>query len=199
MTLAGVLLGFPRYVSAPGEGQKAGDPMRRLIVFGAVVGLFVGLVAAPATATKLFRDTERFVGSETIPEEVCGFPIFVEQEAQFSVLGRLTKAGDLLITDRVVFHATFTNQDNGKTAKADGANTAHVEVAAGTDGRDLVRITGLQGHIVAPGFASARTQDSGQLVIEAFGPEDPDPLVVSARGLFEGMGGPFPDLCEILS
>jgi hypothetical protein len=129
---------------------------------------------------------------------VCGFEIYVEQEAQFSVLGRLTKDGDLLITDRVVFHATFTNQVNGKTAKANGANTAHVEVEAGTDGRDLVRITGLQGHVVAPGFASARAQDSGQLVIEAYGPDDPEPIVVSARGLFEGMGGPLPELCDVL-
>jgi hypothetical protein len=35
-------------------------------------------------------------------------------------------------------------------------------------------------------------------VIEAFGPDDEDPIFVSARGLFEGMGDPFPERCEAL-
>jgi hypothetical protein len=175
--------------------------MRRLIVFGAVVGVFVALVAAPAGAAKLFRDsgTFGFSGQDEEATEECGFPVDLDLEGRFNVLGRLTKDGEVLITDHSVFHATFTNTDNGKTAKANGGSTDHVVIGAGTDGRDVVKITGLQGHVVAPGFASARAQDSGQLVIEAFGPEDPDPLFVSARGLFEGMGGPLPELCEALA
>ena len=173
--------------------------MRRLLVLGALVAVFVGMVAAPAGAAKLFRDTGTFAfsGEDEEATEACGFPVDLDVEGSFSVLGRLVK-GDLLITDHTVFHATFTNPANGKTAKANGASTAHVVVEAGTEGRDVVKITGLQGHVVAPGFASARAQDSGQLVIEAFGPEDPDPIFVSARGLFAGMGGPLPEVCEVL-
>ena len=104
----------------------------------------------------------------------------------------------MLVTDHSVFHATHTNLDTGKSAESNGSATARVVLGGGTDGRDSVKITGLQGHVAAPGSGSA-AQDSGQLVIEAFGPNDEDPIFVSAHGLVEGMGGPFPEMCELLS
>ena len=173
--------------------------MRRLLIVG-VVGLMVGLVAAPASAEKPIKTSESFSfsGIDDEASAECGFEISTDVEGSFSVLLRFTKDGRLLVTDHGVFHATHTNTDTGKSATTNGSSTAHVAVEAGTDGRDVVKITGLQGHVVAPGSGST-AQDSGQLVIEAYGPGDPDPIFVSAHGLFEGMGGPFPDLCEALS
>jgi hypothetical protein len=160
----------------------------------------VGLVAAPASAAKPIKDSGSFSFSGLDEEATaeCGAPISIDIEGTFSVLVRFTKDGGVLVTDRAVFHSTYTNLDTGKSAKVNGSSAAHVAVGAGTDGRDVAKITGLQGHVVAPGSGSA-AQDSGQLVIEAFGPGDPDPIFVSAHGLFEGMGGPFPELCEVLS
>ena len=173
--------------------------MRRLLVVG-VVGLMVGLVAAPASAEKPIKESGSFSFSGVDEEatEGCGFEISTDVEGSFSVLLRFTKDGGLLVTDQLVFHATHTNTDTGKSAKTNGSSTAHVAVEAGTEERDVVKITGLQGHIVAPGSGSSG-QDSGQLVIEAYGPDDPDPIFVSAHGLFEGMGGPLPALCDALS
>ncbi len=171
-----------------------------IAAFAAAIGLMVTLMAAPAAADKPIKESFSFSfsGLDEFATEECGFEITIDFEIKISVLIRETKDGEVLVTDHATFHLTQTNVETGKTAKGNGGSTAHVVVGAGTDGRDVVKITGLQGHVVAPGSGSA-AQDSGQLVIEAFGPGDPDPIIVSARGLFEGMGGPFPELCEALS
>jgi hypothetical protein len=173
--------------------------MRKLLIV-VVVGMMVGLMAAPASAAKPMKDSgsDSFSGPDAEASAECGAPIYTDVEVSFSVLVRFTKDGGVLVTDHVVFHATHTNMDTGKSVTSNGSDTFHVVVGAGTDGRDVVRITGLQGHVVAPGSGST-AQDSGQLVIEAFGPDDPDPIFVSEHGLFEGMGGPFPQLCDVLS
>ncbi len=173
--------------------------MRKLFLV-TVAAALVGLLAAPASAEQPLKDSGSFSfsGPSVEASSECGAPITIDIEGSFSVLIRFTKDGAVLVTDQFRFHATYTNLETGKSAKVNGASTAHVVVGAGTDGRDVVKITGLLGHVVAPGSGSA-AQDSGQLVVEAFGPGDPDPIIVSARGLFEGMGGPFPELCEVLS
>jgi hypothetical protein len=176
--------------------------MRRLVLIALVASVLVAIPAAGASAKadKPIRDsgTFSFSGLDDEATEICGFDIGIDVEGRFSVLLRFTKTGGLLVTDHSVFHATHTNLDTGKYTTTNGSSTAHVTVGAGTDGREVVKITGLQGHIVTPG-SGASTQDSGQLVIEAFGPDDPNPIFVSAHGLFEGMGGPYPELCEALS
>ena len=173
---------------------------RRILILLFALAMALVTVAAPAWADKPIKDSGSFSFSGPDGEATaeCGFPISSDFEGSFSVLLRLTKDGGPLVTDHGVFHATYTNTETGKSATSNGSSTAHVVVGAGTDGRDVVKITGLQGHVVAPGSGST-AQDSGQLVIEAYGPGDPDPIFVSAHGLFEGMGGPFPDLCEALS
>lgn len=174
--------------------------MRRLFVLVVSVGLFVGLLAGPAAADKPIVE----VGSDSFSADVfgavaeCGAPIVTDIDVSYTLVIRFPKDGAVQVTDHLVTHATLTNTDNGKTTKINQASTAHVTIGAGTDGRDTVKITGLQGHVVAPGSGAA-AQDSGQLVIEAFGPEDEDPIFVTAHGLFEGMGGPYPELCEVLT
>jgi len=174
--------------------------MRRLVLIALVASFLVVIPAGAASADKPIRDSDTFSfsGLDDEATDVCGFAINTDVEGRFSVLVRFTKAGEVLVTDHSTFHATHTNVATGKSTTTNGGSTSHVAVRAGTDGRDVVKITGLQGHIVTPG-SGASTQDSGQLVIEAYGPGDPNPIFVSQRGVFEGMGGPFPDLCEILS
>ena len=173
---------------------------RRILVLLFALAMALVTVAAPASAEKPIKDSESFSfsGPDAEASDGCGFPISTDVEGTFSILVRFPKDGGVLVTDRTVFHATHTNLDTGKSATTNGSSTAHVVVGAGTDGRDVVKITGLQGHIVAPGSGSTG-QDSGQLVIESYGPDDPDPIFVSARGVFEGMGGPLPALCDVLS
>lgn len=174
--------------------------MSRLGVLAIITLLLAGVLTGPAEATEptRFGDTFSFSGPDEGATAECGFAVDIAIEGSFAVMVRETGDGDVLVTDRSTFRATYTNAETGEYVRSNGASTAHVTVGAGTDGRDVVRITGLQGHVVAPGSGAA-AQDSGQLVIEAYGPGDPEPLFVSQRGLFEGMGGPFPELCEALS
>lgn len=187
---------------APTDRRGAGalQLTSRLVVLAITPLLLAGVLASPARAAEPIRygDTFSFSGPDEGATAECGFAVDIAIEGSFAVMVRETGDGDLLVTDRSTFRATYTNVETGEYARSNGASTAHVEVGAGTDGRDVVRITGLQGHVVAPG-AGAAAQDSGQLVIEAYGPGDPEPLFVSQRGLFEGNGGPFPELCEALS
>jgi hypothetical protein len=177
---------------------------RQLVSRAGVLAIILLLLASglgsPAEATEpiKFSDTFSFSGLDEPASDECGFPVNLEIEGRFLVIIRETMDGEQLVTDHSTFHATYTNVETGESVTSNGGSTAHVVVGAGTDGRDVVKITGLQGHVVAPGSGSA-AQDSGQLVIEAYGPGDPSPLFVSERGLFEGGGGPFPELCEALS
>ena len=190
---------------APGVHVDGTSPPRHLasragVLAAIVLLLLMTALVSPAEAAQptRFGDTFSFSGLDDGATAECGFEVSIDVEGRFSVLIRETRDGEVLVTDHSTFHATHTNVETGESVRTNGASTAHVVVGAGTDGRDVVRITGLQGHVVAPGSGSA-AQDSGQLVIEAFGPGDPDPIFVSARGLFEGMGGPFPELCDALS
>lgn len=173
---------------------------RRILVVLFTLAMALVTVAAPALADKPIKDSGSisFSGLDEEASDGCGFPISTDVEASFSVLVRFPRDGGVLVTDHFKFHATHTNLDTGKSATTNGSSTSHVVVGAGTDGRDVAKITGLQGHIVVPGSGSA-AQDSGQLVIETYGPNDPDPIFVSAHGVFEGMGGPLPELCDALS
>lgn len=174
--------------------------MRRLWITTIVLAAVMGLIAAPVSADPPIRDSGSFSfsGPDAEASAECGAPIVADVRGTFSILLRLTQDGLLLVTDHVTFHATYTNLNTGGSARTNGSWIAHVVVGAGTDGRDVARVTGLLGHVVAPGSGSS-AQDSGQLVVEVFGPGDQDPIFVSAHGLFESMGGPFPELCEAMS
>ncbi len=173
--------------------------MRRFWMTAVVVAALLGLITAPASAGPPLMDRGSFSFSAPDDEATaaCGTPIVAEVRGTFSLLLRFGEDGTLLVTDHVTFHSTLTNLDTGKFARGNGSWTAHVVVGAGTDGRDVAKVTGLLGHVVAPGSGSS-AQNSGQLVVEVFGPDDPVPIFVSAHGLFESMGGPFPELCELL-
>lgn len=173
--------------------------MRRFWITAAVVAAALGLIAMPASAGPpvMDRGSFSFSGPDDEASLACGAPIVAEVRGTFSLLLRFRGDGTPLVTDHVTFHVTYTNLDTARYAHAHGSWTAHVVVGAGTDGRDVAKVTGLLGHVVAPGSGSS-AQDSGQLVVEVYGPGDPDPVFVSAHGLFESQGGPFPELCEVL-
>lgn len=173
--------------------------MRTFWMTAAVVAGLIGLTAMPASAAPpvMDRGTFSFGGPDVEATAACGAPIVAEVRGTFSLHLRFGQDGALLVTDHVTFHSTLTNLDTGKSAVGNGSWTAHVVVGAGTGGRDVAKVTGLLGHVVAPGDG-ATAQDSGQLIVEVFGPGDPDPIFASSHGLFEGMGDPFPELCEVL-
>lgn len=174
--------------------------MRRFLVTTAALALLLGLSVTPASAAQPLVEH----GSASFTADIfgavseCGAPIVTDVDVTFTMIVRETKDGGILVTDHTTLHAVLTNTDNGESTKVNWGQTVHVTVGGGTDGRDVVKITGLLGHILEPGSSPA-AHDSGQLVLEAFGPGDPDPIFVLTRGLFEGMGGPFPELCEILT
>lgn len=175
--------------------------------------VFVGVAAATmgtASAARPDRVTNEF-SFEVVDgflSEVCGAPIHVAADVRVSTMFRETHDGALLVTEQVHVDQVITNLDTGKSTTVKLARTFHVAIGAGTDGRDTVKLTGVE-HSVTPGSGSATqgtiVQGAGHFAYESFGPEGVrNRIMVEIHGLFDVDAeffstDPLPPLCETLS
>ncbi len=128
---------------------------------------------------------------------ICGVPLTLNVNGSFHDILFLDDEGNVeRVVATVKQRLTWTNTDTGASIKTGPVGaTAHVDIGAAPDGRDIVVLTGLSGHIVVPGVG-AIAADAGRLVLHV-GEDDVE--VISMTGLFEGMGGPFPIACDQLT
>lgn len=166
--------------------------------------LTLGLLALISAPTAEAAAPERIVEEvdETFFDEfassMCGVPIITSFTG--TVTTTLFFDDDEPGPDRVIqklhLRSTFTNEVTGTSISGPGPwSTVHVDIGGAEDGRNLVRVTGLEGHIVIAGEGSV-VQDSGQTVLA--GLPGTEPTILKQVGLFNGMGGPFPVGCQYL-
>ena len=189
--------------------------MKRKKIAAALISAFVLVgVAAATTATASAAKPDRstvessFEVIDGFLSEVCGAPIHVAADGRFSNMVRETHDGALLLTQQIHSDLVITNLDTGKSTTLKLDRTFHVALGAGTDGRDIVKLTGVE-HSVTPGSGSATqgtiVQGAGHFAYESFGPDGVrDRILVSVHGLFDidaeyFSTDPIPALCETLS
>ena len=130
----------------------------------------------------------------SLPDGACGFPLVQHVTGTFRRTEFLDGDGRLvrILESGSNFRITITNPANGVSITTVQAVVGHVTL--NEDGSGTLALTGLQGHLKNPDGGFIR-EDIGRMVL--FFPVEGPPTLVSEAGQFAG--GPFPDLCDLLS
>jgi hypothetical protein len=178
--------------SEPKEGLKM-SPLRRLVALpiaaAAALVLANSVLAVPPARTVDDVDVTFF-----LPDSACGFPLVQHVTGTFRRTEFLD--GDAqpvrILESGSNFRITITNPANGVSITTVQAVVGHVTL--NEDGSGTLALTGLQGHLKDPDGGFIR-EDIGRMVL--FFPVEGPPTLVSQAGQFAG--GPFPDVCDLLS
>lgn len=152
------------------------------------------ILAGSVLAVPPVRTVEAVDVTFQLPESLCGFPMVQHVTGTFRRTEFLNAEGQpvRILESGSNFRITVTNPANGLQVTTVQAVVGHVTL--NEDGSGTLALTGLQGHLKDPDGGFIR-EDIGRLVL--FFPVDGPPTVLSEAG--QHAGGPYPDVCALLS
>jgi hypothetical protein len=152
------------------------------------------VLAGSVLAVPPVRTVDQVDVTFMLPEPVCGFPLVQHVTGTFRRTEFLDRDGQpvRILESGSNFRITITNPANGVSITTVQAVVGHVTL--NEDGSGTLALTGLQGHLKDPDGGFIR-EDIGRMVL--YFPIEGPPTLVSEAGQFAG--GPFPDLCDLLS
>lgn len=167
--------------------------LRRLVALPLAAATTL-ILAGSVLAAPPVRTVDQVDVTFPLPEFLCGFPLVQHVTGTFRQTVFFDADGQpvRILETSTNFRITITNPATGVSIISVQAVTGHVTL--NEDGSETLAITGLQGHLRDPDGGFIR-EDIGRLVI--FFPVDGPTTVLSEAG--QHAGGPFPDLCDLLS
>ena len=152
------------------------------------------VLAGSVLAVPPMRTVDQVDVTFMLPERLCGFPLVQYVTGTFHRTEFLDRDGQpvRILESGSKFRITITNPANGVSITTVQAVVGHVTL--NEDGSGTLALTGLQGHLKDPDGGFIR-EDIGRMVL--FFPVDGPPTLLSEAGQFAG--GPFPDVCDLLS
>ena len=169
------------------------SPLGRLVAVpiaaAAALVLAGSVLAVPPARTVVDVDV-----TFSLPDSACGFPLVQHVTGTFRRTEFLDRDGQpvRILESGSNFRITITNPANGVSITTVQAVVGHVTL--NEDGSGTLALTGLQGHLKDADGGFIR-EDIGRMVL--FLPVEGPPTLVSQAGQFAG--GPFPDVCDLLS